>query len=71
MVIYTAVRGFLADIPVEKVVDFQNDFLKFMRAQHPEVSRKIIEQKKLDDALEAELKSAIGEFKETVTYKMA
>ena len=70
MVIYTAVRGFLADIPVEKVVDFQNDFLKFMRAQHPEVSRKIIEQKKLD-ALEAELKSAIGEFKETVTYKMA
>lgn len=71
MVIYTAVRGFLADIPVEKVVDFQNDFLKFMRAQHPEVSRKIIEQKKLDDALEAELNSAIGEFKETVTYKMA
>ena len=71
MVIYTAVRGFLADIPVEKVVDFQNDFLKFMRAQHPDVSRKIIEQKKLDDALEAELKSAIGEFKETVTYKMA
>ena len=28
-------------------------------------------QKKLDDALEAEISKAIEEFKETVTYKMA
>ena len=71
MVIYTAVKGFLVDIPVEKVVQFQADFLKFMHTQHPEVGQKIIDQKKLDDALEAELKAAIEEFKETVTYKMA
>ena len=71
MVIYTAVRGFLVDIPVDKVVSFQTDFLKFMHTQHPEVGQKIIEQKKLDDALEAEIKKAIEEFKETVTYKMA
>ena len=71
MVIYTAVRGFLVDIPVDKVVSFRTDFLKFMHTQHPEVGQKIIEQKKLDDALEAEIKKAIEEFKETVTYKMA
>jgi F-type H+-transporting ATPase subunit alpha len=71
MVIYTAVKGFLVDIPVDKVVQFQADFLKFMHTQHPEVGQKIIDQKKLDDALEAELKAAIEEFKETVTYKMA
>ena len=71
MVIYTAVKGFLVDIPVEKVVQFQSDFLQFMRSQHPEVGQKIIEQKKLDDALEKELSDAINEFKETVTYKMA
>ena len=71
MVIYTAVKGFLTDIPVEKVVEFQADFLKFMRTQHPEIGRKIIDQKKLDDALEAQLRQAIEEFKETVTYKMA
>ena len=71
MVIYTAVKGFLVDIPVEKVVQFQSDFLQFMRNQHPEVGQKIIEQKKLDDALEKELSDAINEFKETVTYKMA
>ncbi|SDP25811.1 F0F1 ATP synthase subunit alpha [Selenomonas ruminantium] len=71
MVIFTAVRGFLADIPVERVVEFHNDFLKFMRAQHPDIGDKIAEQKKLDDAIEADLKKAIEEFKETVTYKMA
>ncbi|MCR5756325.1 MAG: F0F1 ATP synthase subunit alpha [Selenomonas sp.] len=71
MVIFTAVRGFLADIPVERVVDFHNDFLKFMRAQHPDIGAKIAEQKKLDDAIEADLKKAIEEFKETVSYKMA
>ena len=71
MVIYTAAKGYLVDIPVEKVVEFQTDFLKFMRTQHPEVAQKIIDQKKLDDALETELKNAIVEFKETVPYKMA
>lgn len=71
MVIYTAAKGYLVDIPVEKVVEFQKDFLKFMRTQHPEVAQKIIEQKKFDDALETELKNAIMEFKETVPYKMA
>lgn len=71
LTIYTAVRGFLADIPVDKVVTFHNDFIKFMHANHAEIGKKIVEQKKLDDALEAEIKSAINEFKETVTYKVA
>ena len=42
-----------------------------MRAQHPDIGAKIAEQKKLDDAIEADLSKAIEEFKETVTYKMA
>jgi F-type H+-transporting ATPase subunit alpha len=71
LVIYTAVRGFLTDIPVDQVVRFQKDFLKFMNANHAEISAKIIEQKKLDDALEAQINKAIEEFKETVSYKKA
>lgn len=71
LVIFTAVKGFLTDIPVDKVVTFQDDYLKFMRNEHPEISAKIIEQKKLDDALEAAIAKSIEEFKETVTYKMA
>ena len=69
LTIFTAVRGFLADIPVDKVVTFHADFIKFMHTNHPEIGKKIVEKKKLDDALEAEIKAAITEFKETVTYK--
>ena len=71
MVIYTAVHGFLTDIPVDKVVVFQEDFIKFMHTDHPEIGAGIKEQKKLDDELTAALDKAIDEFKETVSYKMA
>lgn len=68
LVIYTAVRGFLSDIPVNKVVNFQRDFLKFMNSNHPEIGQTIVEKQKLDDALEASINSAIEEFKSTYSY---
>ena len=71
LTIFTAVRGFLTDIPVDKVVQFHADFLKFMHARHSDIGKKIVEKKKLDDGLEAEISAAINEFKETVSYKTA
>ena len=71
MVIYTAAKGFLTDIPVDKVVEFQDGFLKFMHSNHPDVGEKIRTEKKLSDAIESSLKAAIEEFKDTIPYKMA
>ena len=71
LVIFTAVRGHLADIPVDKVVLFHTDFLKFMRTSHPEIAAAITEMQKLDDPLEADLTKAIEEFKDTISYKEA
>lgn len=68
LVIYTAVRGFLSDIPVNQVANFQRDFLKFMNSNHPEIGQTIVEKQKLDDALEASINSAIEEFKSTYSY---
>lgn len=68
LVIYTAVRGFLSDIPVNQVVNFQRDFLKFMNSNHPEIGQIIVEKQKLDDALETSINSAIEEFKSTYSY---
>ena len=68
LVIYTAVRGFLSDIPVNQVVNFQRDFLKFMNSNHPEIGQTIVEKQKLNDALEASINSAIEEFKSTYSY---
>ena len=41
VVIFSAVRGFLTDIPVDKVVTFQGDLLKFMHNEHEAVLQKI------------------------------
>ncbi|WP_298759101.1 F0F1 ATP synthase subunit alpha [uncultured Campylobacter sp.] len=71
LVIFTAVRGHLTDIPVNKVVTFHTDFLKFMRSSHPEIASAITSQQKLDDALEADITKAIAEFKDTISYKEA
>ena len=71
LVIFTAVRGHLADIPVSKVVTFHTDFLKFMRTAHPEIASAITSKQKLDDALEGDITKAIAEFKETISYKEA
>lgn len=68
LVIYTAVRGFLSDITVNQVVNFQRDFLKFINSNHPEIGQTIVEKQKLDDALEASINSAIEEFKSTYSY---
>ena len=69
LTIFTAVRGFLTDIPVGKVVQFHNDFIKFIHSRHPDIGKKILEQKKLDDKLELQIISAINEFKDTISYK--
>lgn len=69
MIIYTAVKGYLEDVPVNEVVNFQNSYLKFMRSNHAEIGKQIIEQKKLTDEIEASLKKAIEEFKQTFSYQ--
>lgn len=69
MVIYTAVKGYLEDVPTLDVVKFHAAFLKFMHANHAEIGKTISEKQKLDDELEAALKKAIVEFKETFSYE--
>ena len=52
-----------------KVSSFLNHQLDTELLDH--IGKKIADKKKLDDALEAEIKAAIAEFKETVTYKVS
>lgn len=67
LVVYTAVRNFLADVSVDNVVSFQRDYLKFIHSSHPELLETIESQKKLDDNLEAQINKSIEEFK--ASYK--
>jgi F-type H+-transporting ATPase subunit alpha len=63
--IYTAVNGYLDDLPREKVLEFEIDFLKFMRSAYADVLSTVKSTGKLDDATEEKLQKAINEFKST------
>ncbi|MDY8022619.1 F0F1 ATP synthase subunit alpha [Paenibacillus polymyxa] len=63
--LYTAVKGFLDDIPVADVKRFEKDFLSFMVSDHQEVLQSIRDTKDLVADNEAALKAAIEKFKKS------
>ncbi|HEX9076892.1 MAG TPA: F0F1 ATP synthase subunit alpha [Anaerolineae bacterium] len=68
MIIFVATNGYLDDVPIEKVRPFENGFLRFMEASHPEIGQKIMENKDIDGETEAALRKAIQEFKVAGSY---
>lgn len=62
-IIYAATNGYLDNVPVEKVRDFEAKFHQFMNIQKKDVLKAIVEKKELTEDIEAKLKSAIEDFK--------
>ena len=63
MILFTAVNGYLDDLPVERLSKFEEDFIKFMRSSKPEIGKEIMEKGVMNDELIEKLKDAILEFK--------
>jgi F-type H+-transporting ATPase subunit alpha len=62
-VIWAATNGYVDDISVESARHFETELLKFLENQGSVLSA-IREKKAIDDALKAQLKSALDEFKQ-------
>jgi F-type H+-transporting ATPase subunit alpha len=60
--IYAGTRGHLDKIPRTEVATWEKEFLAFIRDQKPEIRKKLIDTKKLEDDLAADLEKAIAEF---------
>jgi len=67
MVIFAATNGYIDDVPIEKVQNWNESFISFMNSSHPEVGQVIMEKGVLDDETTAHLKAALDEFKSTVS----
>ena len=63
MIIYAAINGFLADVPVDEIKKFEREFRDFMDTQHPKVGKTIRATGDLDGDTDEKLKDAILEFK--------
>lgn len=61
--LYTAVKGYLDDIPLGDIRRFESEFLSFVKSQHADVLQSIIDTKDLVADNEAKLKEVIEKFK--------
>ncbi len=64
-VLWVAQNGFMDEVPVDKVKDFQNKLTEFLTTRKEQLLAKILKEKALSDPLTAELKTAATEFKQT------
>lgn len=68
VVLYAANEGFLDDVPVNKVVDFEASMLSFMNAEQSELMAKINVKGDYNDDIADGIKSALETFKSTQTW---
>jgi len=64
LVIYAGANGYLDDLPTEKVLNFEAEFLKFMHQNKSEIGASIAKTGEIGKDIEENLKSAISEFKQ-------
>ncbi len=62
VVLYAGTEGFLDPLPVEKVREFEEGLLTFMREKHADILAAIREQKELTDDLRQKLHDAVAAF---------
>jgi F-type H+-transporting ATPase subunit alpha len=69
LVILAGTSGFLDDLPVNKVRDFEAALYKYVDTANPALLRTIMEKKTIDDALKAEMLTVIKEAKQQFVAK--
>jgi len=63
MVIYAATNGFVDDVPVSRVQEFQNKFLSYVDTSAASIRKTLAEKKELSGEMEQQLKQALSDFK--------
>jgi F-type H+-transporting ATPase subunit alpha len=64
-VIWAVQNGYLDDVPVGRVKEFQTKLTEFLTTRRAELLQKILAEKTISPALSAELKAATDQFKDT------
>ncbi len=62
VVIYAVINNFLAEIPVEKIKQYQSDLLDHIRSTDPEILTSIRDEKVMKPEIEEKLKTVLAEF---------
>jgi len=65
IILYSGAMGFVDDIAVERLADFEAKFLNFIRANKADLKKSIMDKKIVDEDVKKVLEAAIKEFKST------
>ncbi len=68
LVFFAVTNGFLDDIEIRRVGDFEQTFVRYMKDSHPDLVQTIVTGARLDDDTQEALKQAIRDFKTTAAY---
>ncbi len=66
--IYAGVNGFLDDVRVSQIRQFEEDFLRYVAQHHPQIRKDVTTKAKIDEAFANELKQIITTFKQKMGY---
>jgi hypothetical protein len=66
--IYAGVNGYLDDVPIDKVQQFEADLLHYVQQHHPELKKELASIGKIDDKVAGRLKEIIAAFKQKMGY---
>jgi F-type H+-transporting ATPase subunit alpha len=63
MVIYAGVKGFLDSVPINRIAEFQTQFLQYVDASAADLRSALADKRELSDDLENKLKQTLNDFK--------
>lgn len=69
LIIFAATRGFIDDISMDRVKEFEKQLLNYMYIHHPNTVEELKNRKKVEETFWKTLETQISEFHETFTLK--
>lgn len=63
VILYSVMNGYLSDVPVERIKDFEEEFMLYIDNNHPKIFEEIRETKDLTEETISGINKAIEEFK--------
>ena len=67
-ILYAVTNAYLDDVPVDKVISWEENFHRFMKNNHPEIEQKINNENEIKPDTKEVLEKALAEFQQGSTY---
>ena len=65
LIIFVATHDYLVDVPVDRVKEYEKEFVQFVRANHDTILQEILQKKQISDDMRTRISSIAKEFTES------